>query len=45
MLNANAHSNATIDANSVEVTTEGTLEEHEVDENAHSNIIIDGGGN
>ena len=45
MLNANAHSNATIDANSVETTTDKTLEEHEIDENAHSNIIIDGGGN
>ena len=45
MLNANAHSNATIDANSVETTTDKTLEEHEIDEKAHSNIIIDGGGN
>ena len=44
MLNANAHSNTTIDANSVETTIYETLEEHETDENAHSNIIIDGGG-
>lgn len=41
--NINAHSTMTIDANNSVITTEGTLEEHEVSATAHGNINIDGG--
>lgn len=45
MMNANAHSSMNVDANLSEPTTQADLYEHEISENAHGNIIIDGGGN
>ena len=41
--NLNSHSTMTIDANNAAITTEETLEEHEVSVTAHGNINIDGG--
>ena len=43
-MNPNAHDAAVFDANTSEPTTQATLEEHEISENAHGNLNIDGGG-
>ena len=45
VMNLNAHSTMTVDANSTEATTQDSLLEHETATDAHGNITIDGGGN
>lgn len=44
VMNPNAHEAAVFDANNSEPTTQVTLEEHEISETAHGNLVIDGGG-